>query len=83
VIEEAAALMESLGITHPFLDGNKRIAVTAPFVFLMANGFSVSLNEDEAFEFIIRSLEQGDFNKDHLENWIRGNAEPMQKLKLV
>lgn len=83
VIEEAAALMESLGINHPFGDGNKRIAVTAPFVFLMANDFSVSLDEDEAFDFIIRALEQGEFNKDRLENWIRDNAKPMQKSRLV
>lgn len=74
VIEEAAALMESLGINHPFVDGNKRIAVTAPLVFLMANNFSVNLDEDDAFEFIIRALENGDFTKNHLEDWIRGNA---------
>jgi death-on-curing protein len=78
VIEEAAALMESLGINHPFLDGNKRIAVTAPLVFLMANGYTVSLDEDEAFKFIIRALEQGSFNKDHLMKWIGDNAKPMQ-----
>ena len=32
--EEAAALMESLGNNHGFLDGNKRIAFTAADVFL-------------------------------------------------
>ncbi len=78
VIEEAAALMESLGKNHPFLDGNKRIAVTAPVVFLMANGYSVKLDEDEAFEFIIRALENGDFTKSHLEDWIRNNAKLIQ-----
>src|SRR5579863_4735069 len=34
--EEAAALMESLGNNHGFLDGNKRIAFTAADVFLHA-----------------------------------------------
>jgi death on curing protein len=75
VIAEAAALMESLGINHPFIDGNKRIAVTAPFVFLMANGYAVSLDEDDAFELIIRALENSDFTKDKLEQWIRDNAK--------
>jgi death on curing protein len=83
VIEEAAALMESLGINHPFLDGNKRIAVTAPFVFLMVNGYAVSLDEDEAFEFITSALEHSNFTKNHLENWIRDNVEPVSKLKLI
>ena len=32
--EEAAALMESLGGNHPFLDGNKRIAVTGAYALL-------------------------------------------------
>jgi death-on-curing protein len=74
-IEAAAALMESLGMNHPFLDGNKRIAVAAPFVFLMANGFSVRLDEDEAYKFIIGALETGEFNKDHLCDWVRSQAK--------
>jgi death-on-curing protein len=83
VLEEAAALMESLGINHPFLDGNKRIAVTAPCVFLMMNGYGVNLDEEKAFDFIITALEKGDFTKSHLEKWIRDNAKPIQKLRLV
>jgi death on curing protein len=75
VLEEAAALMESLGINHPFLDGNKRIAVTAPFVFLMANGYSVNLDEEQAFQLIVGALEQSDFTRGHLEKWIRDNAK--------
>ena len=34
--EEAAALMDSLGNNHGFLDGNKRIAFTATLVFCAA-----------------------------------------------
>jgi death on curing protein len=76
VLEEAAALMESLGINHPFVDGNKRIAVTAPMVFLMANGYGVRLDEEAAYSFIIGALEQSQFSKDLLENWVRTNAKP-------
>lgn len=35
---EAAALLESLLINHPFLDGNKRTAFAAADVFLRLNG---------------------------------------------
>jgi death on curing protein len=38
VIEEAAALWESLSQNHPFLDGNKRAAVTITAAFLRMNG---------------------------------------------
>jgi death-on-curing protein len=33
VVAEAAAMMESLAINHPFVDGNKRIAFAAADVF--------------------------------------------------
>ena len=33
IFEEAAALMESLAINHPFIDGNKRVAFFSTDVF--------------------------------------------------
>ena len=33
IIQEAAALMESLAINHPFVDGNKRVAFAVTDVF--------------------------------------------------
>lgn len=39
IAAEAAALMESLAINHPFVDGNKRIAFAAIDVFLRINGW--------------------------------------------
>ena len=38
IIEEAAAMMESLAMNHPFLDGNKRAAFFVTAAFLMQNG---------------------------------------------
>jgi len=38
LVEEAAALLESLLINHPFVDGNKRAAFAACDVFLRLNG---------------------------------------------
>ena len=39
LIEEAAALWESLSQNHPFVDGNKRVAVTTMAAFLRVNGY--------------------------------------------
>ena len=39
LIEEGAALWESLSQNHPFIDGNKRVAVTVTAAFLSVNGF--------------------------------------------
>ena len=52
--EEAAALMESLGNNHGFLDGNKRIAFTAADVFLRRNGFYIEVEGPDGYSFIIR-----------------------------
>lgn len=38
ILEEAAALFESLLMNHPFVDGNKRVAFAACDVFLRLNG---------------------------------------------
>ena len=37
IFEEASALMESLALNHPFIDGNKRISFFATDVFLRLN----------------------------------------------
>lgn len=39
IVEEAAALMESLLINHPVVDGNKRTAFAVCHVFLDINGY--------------------------------------------
>ena len=38
LIEEAAALWESLSQNHPFFDGNKRTAFAATYTFPRVNG---------------------------------------------
>ncbi|MBP9153918.1 MAG: Fic family protein [Xanthomonadales bacterium] len=38
IVGEAAALMKSLAISDPFVDGNKRIAFEASDIFLRING---------------------------------------------
>jgi death-on-curing protein len=43
LIEEGAALWESLSQNHPFLDGNKRVAVTVTTAFLTVNDTGSSL----------------------------------------
>ena len=42
VAQEACALLESLLINHPFVDGNKRTAFAACDVFLRINGLRIA-----------------------------------------
>src|SRR3972149_308575 len=42
LIEEAAALWESLAQNHPFVDGNKRTVFAATYTFLAINGVRIT-----------------------------------------
>ncbi len=75
VIAEAAALLESLAINHPFIDGNKRIAFAVADVFLRLNGFLFEADPVAAHEFLIGLFERGAFRFEQLEPWLRANAK--------
>ena len=75
--EEAAALMESLGNNHAFLDGNKRIAFTAADVFLRRNGFYIEVEGLVGHAFIVGSMEQHEFRFTRILDWIRQNIKPL------
>ena len=74
IIYEAAALMESLAINHPFVDGNKRIAFAAADVFLRINGWSLKRQSLLIHAEMLQMLESGTFDIAHLEPWLRGFA---------
>src|SRR6476469_8725554 len=75
--EEAAALMESLGNNHGFLDGNKRIAFTAADVFLRRNGFYIEVEGLDGHAFIVGSMERQEFRFAQILGWIRQNRKPL------
>lgn len=53
VAEEAAALLESLLMNHPFVDGNKRVAFAACDVFLRINGHALNAEPAWLYERIM------------------------------
>ncbi len=75
LIQEAAALWESLSQNHPFLDGNKRTAVTTAAAFLRVNGVQVEFEDVEAFQFLNERYERGTMRFAELESWLRLHAE--------
>lgn len=78
IVEEAAALMESLANNHGFIDGNKRIAFTATDVFLRRNGFFIVVNAREGHDFIYGSLDRGDFRFPSIVEWLRKHIKPLR-----
>jgi death-on-curing protein len=75
--EEAAALMESLGKNHGFLDGNKRIAFAAADVFLRRNGFYIEVEGRDGHAFIYGSMDRHEFRFAQVLDWIRRHIKPL------
>jgi death-on-curing protein len=76
LIEEAAALWESLAQNHPFLDGNKRVAFAATYTFLAVNGRRITTDAPAAHAFIAGLYETNDFTFERLAAWLRVNTAP-------
>lgn len=75
LIEEAAALWESLSQNRPFLDGNKRTAFAAAYTFLAINGARLTADAGEAYTFLAGLYEAGTFGFEALVPWLRRNVE--------
>lgn len=73
---KAAALMHSLVMNHPFVDGNKRIGAASAELFVECNG-SVILASDEEFETLTLALARGAVAVEALTIWFR------QRLRMV
>lgn len=60
LFSKAGALMESLLQNHPFVDGNKRTAITSAAMFLRLNGYRLTASNPEVEQFTFAAL---------LEHW--------------
>ena len=77
LIEEASALMESLAMNHPFVDGNKRVAFTITDAFLRRNGHYINEGGVEAYKFFMELFETNSFRFAQLRSWLEENVEPL------
>lgn len=71
IIQEAAALMESLAINHPFIDGNKRIAFAAADVFLRINGMQIVADSMKFYQEMISLFDNQKFELKNLDVLVR------------
>jgi len=53
IFQKAAALMESLIKNHPFIDGNKRTAISSAGIFLRINGYNLETSQEELVDFTL------------------------------
>lgn len=79
IIAEAAALMESLSVNRPFIDGNLRTAFAATDVFLRMNGHIFQGEPGTTFTYLAYLREAGDFRFEKLVPWLRELTKPVSE----
>ena len=73
--EKAAALGYSLGLNHPFVDGNKRVAHAALETFLILNGRELAAPVDDA-ERTMLALAAGALSREEFVAWVTRHVVP-------
>jgi death on curing protein len=53
LLTKAAALLHSLARSHPLVDGNKRLAWLATYVFCAKNGVELDPVDDDAYDLVV------------------------------
>ena len=73
-IEKAAALIESILINHPFVDGNKRTGYVLMRLLLIQNGFDINASQDEKYQLVIR-IASGKSNFSDIVYWLQHHVK--------
>ena len=68
-IEKASAILESIAINHPFIDGNKRTAYTLMRLILLDHELDIKATQNEKYDLVI-SVSKGEFRFDEIKNWL-------------
>jgi death on curing protein len=68
-IEKAAAVLESILINHPFIDGNKRTAYVLMRLMLLEGGYDINAKQDEKY-YMVTTASTGEIRFEEIKNWI-------------
>ncbi len=68
-IEKASAVLESIVINHPFLDGNKRTGYVLMRLFLLENGWDIISSQEDKYEMVI-GVSKGELRFDDIKAWL-------------
>jgi death-on-curing protein len=76
-IEKAAALIESILVNHPFLDGNKRIGYVLMRLLLLEDEMDIKATQEDKYNFVI-AIAKGELSFDKITDWIDKNSSNLR-----
>lgn len=74
VHKKAAVYLHRIAMNHPFVDGNKRTAVTTASIFLEENGYEIVAKEGSFENFAVRVVKDG-LGVDVIAKWLEENSK--------
>lgn len=77
LVQEAAALMESLAMNHPFVDGNKRVAFFVTAAFVRLNGHFIDCDSRESYDHFMMLFDTDSFRFAELRIWLEAHVRPL------
>lgn len=73
LFSKAAALLDSLVRNHPFIDGNKRVGITAAGLYLQLNGQRLTASSPELHVFTLQ-VARSELSVEQITSWFRANS---------
>lgn len=73
IFSKAAAYGFSLSENQPFIDGNKRVAVSVMVTFLMSNRYQLTVTAFALYETMIK-LANKQMNRQELAAWLKKHS---------
>lgn len=71
--EQAAAYLFHVARNHPFVDGNKRVALATALAFLWLNDWRLEATESELVDFVL-DVATGRASKSEVATWLKAHS---------
>lgn len=75
---KASALLDSLIRNHPFVDGNKRVGVTAAALFLGRNGYRLKTSQEELGRIAL-GVANSQLSVEEIASWLQEKSTPIKQ----
>jgi len=73
-IDKASAILESILINHPFIDGNKRTGYVLMRLILLDAGLDIYASQGERYDMVI-AASKGELRFEEIKQWLIKNVK--------